>query len=94
MIAAVSALEGVGETEIPKGYYKAIISDFQRMADDIRAAPEEPVTEDDIGTLQALLDAYEGLNRLEETDAFPGERAFLSAILAGGVTAEPEEEED
>ena len=55
MIAAAAALEVVGETAIPKGYYKAIISDFQPMADDIQAAPEEPVTEDDIDTLQAFL---------------------------------------
>lgn len=94
MIAAAAALEAVGETTIPKGYYKAIISDFQPMADVIRAAPEEPVTEDDIATLQALLDAYEGLDRLEDTDAFPGERTFLMTILAAGVTAEPEEEEE
>jgi hypothetical protein len=92
MIAAAAALEAVGETAIPKGYYKAIISDFQPMADVIRAAPEEPVTEDDIDTLQALVDAYEGLNRLEETDAFPSELAYLTTILARGVTAEPEEE--
>ena len=64
------------------------------MADDIQAAPEEPVTEDDIDTLQALLDAYEGLNRLEGTDAFAGERAILATILTKGVTAESEEEEE
>jgi hypothetical protein len=94
MIATAAALEAVGETAIPKGYYQAIISDFQPMADDIQTAPEEPVTEDDIDTLQALLDAYEGINRLEATDAFSTERAFLTTILARGVTAEEEEDDD
>jgi hypothetical protein len=94
MIAAAAALEAVGETAIPKGYYKAIITDFQPMADDIRSAPEELVTDDDILTLTALLNAYEGLNGLEGIPAFPDERAFLASVIAKGVTAEPEEAED
>jgi hypothetical protein len=89
MIAAAIALEAVGETEIPKSYYQAIITDFQPRADDIRVATEEPVTEDDILTVGALLDAYDGLNRLDGTDAFRDERTFLIAIISRGVTAEP-----
>ena len=89
MIVAASALEAVGEIEIPKGYYQAIITDFQPIADDIRAAPEEPVTEDDILTLEALRDAYEGLNRLDGTEAFQDEQTFLMTIIYRGVTAEP-----
>jgi hypothetical protein len=92
MIAAAAALEKIGDTAIPKGYYKAIISDFQPMADDHRTEPDYPVTQDDIRTLRALLEAYEGLNRLEGTDEFPDEQVFIMTILSKGVTAEPEEE--
>jgi len=94
MIAAASALEAVGETEIPKGYYQGIITDFQPMADDIGANPEESVTEDDILTLEALRDAYDSLNRLDGTEVFQDERAFLMTIISRGVTAEPEGEKE
>jgi len=64
------------------------------IMDDFRMAPDYPVTEDDIRPLQALLEAYEGLNRLEGTDEFPDEQVFIMTVLSKGMTAEPEEEEE
>ena len=94
MIAAAAAWESVGETAIPQRYYQAIITDFQPLAEDIRAMAAEGVTEDGIQILQALRDAYDGWNRIQQAPAFAVERAWVETLLQKGVTASVEDEDD
>jgi hypothetical protein len=92
MIEAAAAFEAIGETATGRRYFDAILADFQPMMQLLHAHPDERVNEEDILSMGALLAAYEGLNRLNHTESFGAERAWLEAFIVKGVTRDREEE--
>jgi len=94
MIETAIAIEAAGETGIPRNYYYAIIDDFQRIADDIKANPQEQVMENEITSLRALKQAYDNLNRLNGTNLYSTELKFIATIIDRDPTYIPEDEDD
>ena len=94
MIETAKAFEIIGETDLPKRFYIAIIRDFQTFADDILASGEEGVWDNDITTMQALHEAYEGHNRLTGKITDSDKMAVIQQIIDSGVTGHPKENHD
>ncbi|HMI63695.1 MAG TPA: hypothetical protein VK518_22420 [Puia sp.] len=94
MIEAAAAFEAIGETTLGRSYLDAILADFQPMMQLLQEHPDEQVNEEDILSMGALLAAYEGLNRLNHSENFGAERAWLEAFIVKGDTREQKEEEE
>jgi hypothetical protein len=94
MIAAGRALEEAGEPNHAKKYYETLIARFQWIADEVKENPEEEVWEEQIISLQSLNQAYESLDRLNNTTHFTEQLQFVQRIIERGATYNPDEEEE
>lgn len=94
MIATAAALEAVGETELARQYYRAVISDFTRIAEGIQNNPGEGVREEDIISLKSLRGAHEPINRLESNSVPVSNLAFINSVIERGTTFVDEQEDD
>jgi hypothetical protein len=81
MIEAAAALIVINDTETAKKYYQAVIADFEPLARLWQGQPEEPITADDLISLKALLDAYDGFTRLEANYFYSDQRQKLEQLI-------------
>ncbi|HTI92855.1 MAG TPA: hypothetical protein VL727_19795 [Puia sp.] len=83
MIEAAAAFEAIGDTDTSRRYFDAILADFEPMMKLLQGHPDEPVNEEDILSMGALLAAYKGLNRLNHTENFEAEENFIETMTVG-----------
>lgn len=93
MIEAAIALEAIGNIDLAINYYNAVIADFEHFADSIRDNPDEVIYEEEIISLNALLQGYKQMNRLKHTTQFDNNIQFIHAIIERGATEVQEENE-
>ena len=94
MIETALAMEAIGETDLAKEYYEAVIADFERIANEIKNHPEEEVWEEQIIPLTSLKQAYENSNRLNNTLQYTEQLQFVNAVIEKGVTRIPNNDEE
>ena len=81
MIEAADALVTVNDVELAKNYYRAVIADFEPIAELWREHPEEAITAEDTISLKALLHAYDGLARLEANENYDEKRQRIEEMI-------------
>ena len=86
MIEAAAALVAINETDTAINYYTAVIADFEPFARMWDQHPEEPVEPDDLISLRALLDAYNGWQQLDPTQDFAPRRSQVEQLIQRAKT--------
>lgn len=93
MIAAAMALEAVGEVNLAKQYYEAVIANFECISDEIKNNPDEEVWEEQIISLQSLQQAYIRMNSVDGTKQYDSNLQFINTIIKRGVTKSADNED-
>lgn len=94
MLACVFVLEEINNINLAQEYNDAVIADFEHIVEDIKNYMGEGINVQDIICLQTLTEVYKNKQRFEGTIEYESAIESLEAIIAVGVTAAPEEEEE
>jgi len=81
MIALGNALEDIGQENEAIKYYRAIIQDFERIADDYHEYPNENIRKEDVISLNCLKEAYLKVERLHGLTSYGDKIISLDILL-------------
>jgi hypothetical protein len=85
MVACGKALEATGNAELAEKYYKAVVLDFEWIADKYYNDADEVMTGEDRVSLQSLQEAYKGVSRINTQTDYRGKIASLDLMLKARV---------
>ena len=81
MIEAADALITINDTATAKQYYQAVIADFEPLLQLWQEPLETAIPEEGLISLKALMEAYNGFDRLESSQYYSNQRKTLAQLI-------------
>ncbi|BAV04734.1 hypothetical protein SAMN05421788_11163 [Filimonas lacunae] len=82
MIEAATALISIGDNKTAEKYYLAVIADFEQLLECRNDESNENIQEEELISFKALLDAYNGIDRIQAGHDYDDKRKVLEQLIS------------
>lgn len=82
MVEAAAALICIGDNKTAERYYLAVIADLEQLLECWDDEPKEKIEGEDLISFKALLDAYNGIDRIGASHNYNDKRKLLEQLIS------------